>query len=224
MAFSFENHERNANLISMGLIEPKARKTGTTICAMHYKDGVILGADTRSTSGNTVADKNCDKIHYLADSMYCGGAGTAADTDKVTKMVASQLELHRLLINKPQVPVIAATRMIRQHLYQYQGHIGAALIIGGVDATGAHVYSIAPHGSIDKLEYTAMGSGCLAAIAVLESGFKPDMEVSRCVHCDLLATNCVHSISRSSIANFAPSISLHSSALSLAGGGQTAGS
>ena len=177
MTFSFENHERNLNLVSMGLSEPKAKKTGTTICAIIYKDGVVLGADTRSTSGSTVADKNCDKIHYLADNMYCCGAGTAADTDKVTQMISSQLELHRLLTNKPQVPVIAATRMIRQHLYQYQGHIGAALIIGGVDPTGAYVYSIAPHGSIDKLQYTAMGSGCLAAISVLETGFKPDLEV-----------------------------------------------
>lgn len=198
MAFSFENHERNANLIATGLAEPKARKTGTTICAALYKDGVVLGADTRSTSGSTVANKNCDKIHYLADNMYCCGAGTAADTAKVTQMVASQLELHRLLINKPQVPVIAATRMLRQHLYQYQGHIGAALIIGGVDATGAYVYSIAPHGSMDKLEYTAMGSGCLAAISVLETGFKPNMEVSRRAFATLIALS-FDSIDRSSL-------------------------
>ena len=27
--------------------------------------GVVLGADTRSTAGTTVADKNCEKIHYI---------------------------------------------------------------------------------------------------------------------------------------------------------------
>lgn len=48
------------------------------------QDGVILGADTRSTSGNTVADKNCEKIHYIAPNIYCCGAGTAADTENVT--------------------------------------------------------------------------------------------------------------------------------------------
>lgn len=191
MAFSFENHERNLNLVSMGLSQPKAIKTGTTICAMIYKDGVVLGADTRSTSGNTVAEKTCEKIHYLADNMYCCGAGTAADTDAVTRMVSSQLELHRLLINKPQVPVIAACRMLKQHLYQYQGHIGAALIIGGVDPSGAYVYSVAPHGSVDKLEYTAMGSGCLAAISILETGFKPNMEVCAFTSSHALICVCV---------------------------------
>ena len=48
------------------------------------QDGVILGADTRSTSDTTVADKNCEKIHYIAPNIYCCGAGTAADTENVT--------------------------------------------------------------------------------------------------------------------------------------------
>jgi hypothetical protein len=48
------------------------------------QDGVVLAADTRSTSGTTVADKNCEKIHYIAPNIYCCGAGTAADTENVT--------------------------------------------------------------------------------------------------------------------------------------------
>ena len=45
---------------------------------------MVLGADTRSTNGDTVADKNCEKIHYIAPNIYCCGAGTAADTEAVT--------------------------------------------------------------------------------------------------------------------------------------------
>lgn len=54
---------------------PRARKTGTTIAGIVFKDGVVLGADTRATEGDTVADKNCSKIHYLQPNMYCCGAG-----------------------------------------------------------------------------------------------------------------------------------------------------
>lgn len=61
-----------------------ATKTGTTICGVLFEGGVVLGADTRSTNGETVADKNCEKIHYLAPNIYCCGAGTAADTESVT--------------------------------------------------------------------------------------------------------------------------------------------
>ena len=49
-----------------------------------HQDGVILGADTRATEGPIVADKNCEKIHYMAPNIYCCGAGTAADTEAVT--------------------------------------------------------------------------------------------------------------------------------------------
>lgn len=52
-----------------GYPPPKAQKTGTTIVGIIYKDGVILGADTRATEGSIVADKKSQKIHYLADNM-----------------------------------------------------------------------------------------------------------------------------------------------------------
>ena len=54
---------------------PEARKTGTTIVGIMFKDGVILGADTRATAGTTVFIKNCKKIEYVAPNIYCAGAG-----------------------------------------------------------------------------------------------------------------------------------------------------
>lgn len=59
----------NAMLASKGFATPRAIKTGTTIVGITFKDGVILGADTRATEGPIVADKNCEKIHFLAKNM-----------------------------------------------------------------------------------------------------------------------------------------------------------
>lgn len=80
----------------------------------------------------------------------------------------------------------------------YQGYIGAYLVLGGVDSTGPHLFTVHAHGSTDKLPYVSMGkflevgvvtdcfnffffpfkgSGSLAAMAVFEDGFKPNMEV-----------------------------------------------
>jgi len=150
-------------------------KTGTTICAVIFKDGVILGADTRSTGGDIVANKNCEKLHYMAPNIYCAGAGTAADCDKTTATISSQLELHRLNTGR-QVRVVAANRLVKQMLFRYQGHIGTYLIMGGVDVTGPHLYEIAAHGSTSKVPYCTMGSGTLAAMSVLESRWQPNME------------------------------------------------
>jgi len=68
--FSFENCKRNAFLAQSGYQACKVTKTGTTICAMVFKNGVILGADTRSTGGDIVANKNCEKLHYMSASKF----------------------------------------------------------------------------------------------------------------------------------------------------------
>ena len=94
--FNFDNVARNEMMSNNGLAFKAAMKTGTTITGVCFDGGVVLGADTRSTNGETVADKNCEKIHYMAPNIYCCGAGTAADTENVTGMIASELELLRL--------------------------------------------------------------------------------------------------------------------------------
>ena len=62
-------------------------------------------------------DKNCQKIHPLAPNMVCCGAGTAADCDKVTNMIASQLKLLRLDWNR-QVRVKTANHLFKQMLFR----------------------------------------------------------------------------------------------------------
>lgn len=104
----------------------------------------------------------------------CCGAGTAADTEMTTQMIASQLELHRLSTNRV-VPVPCAATLLKQYLFRYQGHVSAALVLGGVDNQGPHIYSIHPHGSTDRVPYATMGSGSLAAMSVFESRWKPQM-------------------------------------------------
>lgn len=166
---------RNEKLQKGGLKFPKALKTGTTIAGIVYKDGVVLGADTRATEGSVVADKNCAKIHYLAPNMYCCGAGTAADTENVTNLISSKLTLHQLHTGR-EVLVGTALRMLKQHLSRYGGYIGAYLVLGGVDKTGPRLFTVHAHGSTDSLPYVTMGSGSLAAMSVFEDRYKPNME------------------------------------------------
>lgn len=156
----------------------------------------MLGADTRATGGSEVMDKNCEKIHYLAPNIWCCGAGTAADTEKTTELIASNLELLRLSsgihpliaaslflshlfltrLSGTQSRVVTALTLLKRMLFRYQGHVSAALVLGGVDIHGPHLYCIHPHGSTQRQAYTTMGSGSLAAMAVFEARYKEDME------------------------------------------------
>lgn len=149
-------------------------KTGTTIVGVRYKTGVVLCADTRSTSGPVVANKNCKKIHFISEKIMCCGAGTAADTERVTRMASRDLQLFKYKHMKDPY-VTHAERLITEYLHGYGGQIGAALVLGGCDDNGIFLYSISPHGYSNAPEFTSLGSGSYAAIAVLEDGFKKDM-------------------------------------------------
>jgi 20S proteasome subunit beta 2 len=180
--FNFDNLHRNAMIAKAaaagagagGAKMASATKTGTTIVGMTFAGGVVLGADTRATGGTEVAEKNCEKIHYLAPNMYCCGAGTAADTEQTTALISSQLELLRMDTHASSRVVTACT-LLKRMLFRYQGHVSAALVLGGCDISGPHVYQIYPHGSTGKLPYTTMGSGSLAAMSVFESTWRENM-------------------------------------------------
>lgn len=151
------------------------KKTGTTIVGLRFAGGVALFADTRATIGDVVEDKNCFKLHQLADTIHCAGAGTAADTEHLTASCARFLILFRRKYCREPF-VHTAQRFLCNHLHRYRGEIGAALILAGVDCTGPHLLYIMPHGSSAPMWYTSMGSGSLAAMGVLDAGFCRDMD------------------------------------------------
>lgn len=172
--FDFSNYNRNAALHARGVPLPKATSTGTTIVGCIFDGGVVIAADTRATSGPIVADKNCEKLHYISPQIWCAGAGTAADTEFTTSLISSKLELHSLSTGrKPRV--VTCMTILKQHLFRHQGYIGAYLVVAGCDPTGIHLFTVHAHGSTDKLPYVTMGSGSLAAMSVFETHWKPSL-------------------------------------------------
>lgn len=119
---------------------------------------------TRPARTNT-----CDST-LLADA-----APATLATPDLTGMIASNLELHRMG-TKRDSRVITALTMLKSHLFKYQGHVGAALVLGGYDLNGPHLFTVYPHGSSDALPFATMGSGSLAAMAVFEADFKEGMD------------------------------------------------
>nr|GEX17593.1 RNA-directed DNA polymerase, eukaryota, reverse transcriptase zinc-binding domain protein [Tanacetum cinerariifolium] len=76
-------------------------------------NGVILGAYTIATEGPIVADKNYEKIHYMAPNIYWCGAGTAADT---TDNISSQLKLHRYHTGQ-ESRVVTTLTLSKSHIF-----------------------------------------------------------------------------------------------------------
>lgn len=77
--------------------------------------------------------------------------------------------------------MVTCMTMLKQHLFRYQGHIGAYLVVAGVDPTGTHLFTVHAHGSTDKLPYVTMGSGSLAAMSVFETQWQASLTQEQAV-------------------------------------------
>mmetsp|Transcript_17947 Transcript_17947/g.37297 ORF Transcript_17947/g.37297 Transcript_17947/m.37297 type:complete len:382 (-) Transcript_17947:340-1485(-) len=80
-----------------------------------------------------------------------------------------------LLYMRP-VSIDLVCRIFQDTLFRSGGQLGANLIVGGVWNNKPCLRAIHPHGSTDKdLPFAALGSGGLAAMAVLEKDWKPSL-------------------------------------------------
>ncbi|CAF5087214.1 unnamed protein product, partial [Rotaria sp. Silwood1] len=66
--------------------------TGTTIVAVEYDGGVIIGADTRTSSGTFVMNRFTDKLTPITDRIFCLRSVSAADTQAIAQVVTYQLD------------------------------------------------------------------------------------------------------------------------------------
>merc|ERR1719261_1230052 len=58
----------------------QAVSTGTTIMAVAYDGGVVMGADSRTSTGDYVANRASRKISKVHDKIFVCRCGSAADT------------------------------------------------------------------------------------------------------------------------------------------------
>jgi 20S proteasome subunit beta 2 len=139
--FDFSLVERNMKLTKEHTtLNHTYKKTGTTICAVMHKDGIVFAADSRATAGSVVMDLECLKVHTLAPNIFAAGAGTAADLFAVLNMVRSELEMQRMNTGR-ESRISHVEQRLHDHLFKHMGQVGVALIIGGIDVKGKDIVS-----------------------------------------------------------------------------------
>ena len=61
----------------------EAPHTGTTIVAVTFDGGVVLGADGRVSTGTYISNRASNKIQQLTDNVFLLRSGSAADTQAI---------------------------------------------------------------------------------------------------------------------------------------------
>ncbi len=135
---------------------------GTSIMAVTFKDGVILGADSRTTTGAYIANRVTDKLTQVYDKIWCCRSGSAADTQSITDIVRYYLDVQASADDHQIAPSVHLAASTFQELcYNYKDQLTAGIICAGFDEQKqqGEVYSIPIGGSIHKQDFAIAGSG-----------------------------------------------------------------
>lgn len=152
---------------------------GTTTIGVVGKDGVVLASDTRVTMGLYVAHKHGKKIYKIDDHLAMTIAGTVADAQRVVDIITANAQLYKLNMGKP-MPVNSAARIIANLLFSARYvPLLTQVLIGGVDETGPHIYSLDPFGSLTEEKCVSTGSGSPVAYGILEDMYVEGMSVEK---------------------------------------------
>merc|ERR1719221_2376550 len=127
--------------------------------ALTFDGGVVMAADTRTSTGDYVANRASRKISKVHDRIFVCRCGSAADTQALTGFVQNYLGQHAVELGK--LPTVnTAANLFKLIAYQNKDRLMAGLIIAGYDdKLGGQVYSIPLGGSKVRVPMAVDGSG-----------------------------------------------------------------
>merc|ERR1712080_154450 len=148
---------------------------GTSILSVVYEDGVVMGADTRTSLGTYCSNRVSDKIVPISPNIYCCRSGSAADTQAIADIVKYNLAIQRVELNTlPDVST--AANIFKYFLYNNKAHLSAGIIVAGWDERcGGSVYAVPHGGTIMKVPLVYMGSGSTYIYALCDANYKKNM-------------------------------------------------
>lgn len=157
-------------------------KTGTTTIGMVCKDGLILAADKRATSGYLITYKKFDKIITITENIAVTVAGTVSDVQLLTKYLKAELKLKDIRTGR-ETTVKEGASLLANFVYNNIRKLSlipgiSHFVVGGKDSSGFHLYDLSPDGSIVEIDdYISSGSGSVMVFGVLETLYKKGLSV-----------------------------------------------
>merc|ERR1719420_1574318 len=176
------------------MMPEEAVKTGTTIMAVAYNGGVVLGADTRTSTGDYVANRASRKISKITDNIFVCRCGSAADTQALTGFVINYLTQHMTeLGEKPTVNT--AANLFRLIAYNNKDNLMAGLIVAGYDEKrGGQVWSIPLGATLHRVPFAIDGSGSGYISGFVDANYRPNMTKDEALA--LVQKSIAHAMSR----------------------------
>ncbi|KZP24684.1 20S proteasome subunit [Athelia psychrophila] len=145
---------------------------GTSIMAVQFDKGVVIGADSRTTTGSYIANRVTDKLTHVHDRVYCCRSGSAADTQAVADIVHFYLQMYAQQTGAPP-PVHTAAALFQKLCYENKDGLSAGIIVAGWDKeVGPSVYNIPLGGGLFRQPWSIGGSGSTYVYGYCDATYK----------------------------------------------------
>ncbi|XP_066530290.1 proteasome subunit beta type-9 [Hoplias malabaricus] len=154
-------------------------KTGTTIIAIAFEGGVVLGSDSRVSAGATVVNRVMNKLSLLHDKIYCALSGSAADAQTIAEIVNYQLDVHSIEVGEDPLVRSAAT-LVKNISYKYKEELSAHLIVAGWDKRYGGQVFVTLDGLLSKQPFAVGGSGSSYIYGFVDAEYRKDMTKKEC--------------------------------------------
>lgn len=152
---------------------------GATTAGLKFADGVVLMAG-KGLASRLMETSSIEKIFEIDSHVGCATSGLVADARVLVDYARIAAQVNKVTYQEPMPVDLLVKRVCdyKQNYTQYGGvrPFGTALLIGGYDDTGVHLYETDPSGALVSYKAGSIGSGSNTVREVFVEKFEEDME------------------------------------------------
>ena len=163
---------------------------GGTILGIRCAEGVVLGSEENIEI--LEEEGRSWKIFQLDEHIGAAIIGLGSDARVLFDQARINTQSNKLTYDEPiDVEVLTKKICYTQQAYTQHGGarpFGVAMILGGVDKTGPHVFGTHPSGNYMGYKATAVGAGTETVLSILKEEYREDLTLERSIK---LAVKCL---------------------------------
>jgi len=163
---------------------------GGTMVGIRCAEGVVLGSEENAEVLEEVG--RSWKIFQVDEHIGAAIIGLGSDARALIDQARIDAQSNKLTYDEP-IDVEVATQKICDTQQTYTQHgggrpFGIAMILGGVDKTGPHVFGTHPSGNYMGYKATAVGAGTETVLPMLKEEYREDLTLEKSI---TLAAKCL---------------------------------
>ncbi len=151
---------------------------GNTTAGLKFKNGIVLMADKKIGS-RLVETSSIEKIFQIDEHIGCATSGLVADARVLVDYARLVAQINKVTYAERMGVDLLVKRIcdFKQNYTQYGGvrPSGTALLVGGVDDGGIHLYETDPSGALVSYKAGSIGAGRNTVMELFEERYQDGM-------------------------------------------------